>query len=305
MKKLFLPLLSSALLLAACGGGGSPQPAADIAAPAVTLSATQSGKVVNLSAAAADNVGVSKVEFYRGGTLINTDVASPYAFADTVSTANNGNVTYTAKAYDAAGNVGQDSKTIVVNITTPTSTAYQGQYYWALFTDPNDLEGSLLAEGAAIFDEEFIGVDGQMLGAGAYAKLNPLPQVQGEAIIGDITVEGQVVLSSAFFYDTEDTESYLVAIDNDGKFSPTQDGNPIFIGEAATFGLDGKVISEGYFGLLRTNEDPNAVNSLSGSKRGIAKAELLTALKSPGQLNRTLKVTGVKREITQLNRLKR
>ena len=297
MKKLFLPLIGTALLLAACGGESSPQPASDLTAPTITLTASQSGTTVNLSAAAADNVGVTKVEFYRGSTLISTDTASPYTFTDTVNAANNRNVSYSAKAYDAAGNVGQDSKTVAL------TTAYQGQYYWALITDPNDPEGSLLAEGAAIFDLEFTGADGQLLGAGAYAEFNSTPQMQGDATLGKIMISGEATLSNAFFYDLEETKVYLFATDNDGVFDLSPDGDPIFIGEAATFGLDGKVINEGYFGLLRINEDPNAVTSLSGSERGVAKTELLAALKSSGQLNHPLKLAGLKSGTAQLNRL--
>ncbi|CAM4344250.1 Ig-like domain-containing protein [Deinococcus marmoris] len=118
MKKLFLPVLGLSLLLAACGGG-TPQ-IADATAPTVTLDASQSGTTVNLSAAANDNVKVTRVEFYRGSTLVSTDDSAPYTAIATVSAADNGNVTYTARAFDAAGNVGQGSKTIAVSVTPST-----------------------------------------------------------------------------------------------------------------------------------------------------------------------------------------
>ncbi|GGJ18646.1 Ig-like domain-containing protein [Deinococcus roseus] len=100
---------------------------ADTTAPTSSLSLTPSNLTaagnINLTATATDNVGVSKVEFYRGTTLIATDTTSPYTYADPFSSSTqNGTYSYTAKSYDAAGN--NKTSTAVsatVNITSDTT----------------------------------------------------------------------------------------------------------------------------------------------------------------------------------------
>ena len=82
---------------------------ADTTSPTVALTApadgaTVSGSSVTLSASANDNVGVTKVEFYRGTTLIGTATSAPYQVSWNTSTVANGSYSLTAKAYDAANN---------------------------------------------------------------------------------------------------------------------------------------------------------------------------------------------------------
>ncbi|HJV22839.1 MAG TPA: M4 family metallopeptidase [Holophagaceae bacterium] len=81
----------------------------DTTAP--TVSATESGTsgTLTFSATASDNVGVTKVEFYVDGVLKGTDTTSPYAMTLDSTTLSNASHTLTAKAYDAAGNVGTSS----------------------------------------------------------------------------------------------------------------------------------------------------------------------------------------------------
>ena len=47
---------------------------------------------------------MSSVRFYDGTTLKYTDTTSPYSYAWSITSANNGSHSWTAKAYDAAGN---------------------------------------------------------------------------------------------------------------------------------------------------------------------------------------------------------
>lgn len=117
------------------GGGRS-----DRKAPTVSISSPASGTAytsaqsVTIAAAASDNVGVTRVEFYDGSTLAGTDTTAPYSFAWSVTSAKNGNHSWKAKAYDAAGNsttssaisltvniVGTDSTPPTVSITSPSS----------------------------------------------------------------------------------------------------------------------------------------------------------------------------------------
>ncbi|SMB79234.1 chitinase [Deinococcus hopiensis] len=116
-----------------CTLNGNPcdgtTPPADTTAPTVSVTANPTGVTaagtVNLSAAASDNVGVTKVEFYRGAILLSTDTTSPYTAADSVTSAQNGTQTYVAKAFDAAGNTRSASANVTVNIagTTPGTGA--------------------------------------------------------------------------------------------------------------------------------------------------------------------------------------
>ncbi len=105
--------------------GGAPS---DTTAPTVglsssSLSVTAAGSIV-LTASAADNVGVTKVEFYEGGTLLGTKTAAPYTQSVAFTSANNGTHNYTAKAYDAANNSASSTPAVavVVNIGQPADT---------------------------------------------------------------------------------------------------------------------------------------------------------------------------------------
>lgn len=93
-------------------------PVPDTTAPAVSVTApannaTVSGTVL-ISAGASDNVGVSKVEFFVNGSLINTASAAPYTYNWDSTSIANGTYPITAKAYDAAGNVNQSAVTVTV-----------------------------------------------------------------------------------------------------------------------------------------------------------------------------------------------
>jgi len=79
---------------------------------------------VSVTASASDNVGVTKVEFYVNGTLSSTATASPYSYNWNTVTVANDSYTLSAKAYDAAGNVGQSSAvTVIVNNQIADTTA--------------------------------------------------------------------------------------------------------------------------------------------------------------------------------------
>ena len=72
-----------------------------LTSPGATVSGT-----VTLEATATDDVGVTEVRFYAGTTLLGTDTAAPYTFDWDTTAAENGSVTLTAEADDAAGNTG-------------------------------------------------------------------------------------------------------------------------------------------------------------------------------------------------------
>ncbi len=99
--------------------------AADTAAPTVSISSATPGPFaaptsVAINASASDNVGVTRVEFYDGATLKGTDTIAPYSYSWSIVAADAGSHPWTAKAYDAANNVGTSAGlTLVVNGTSP------------------------------------------------------------------------------------------------------------------------------------------------------------------------------------------
>jgi hypothetical protein len=115
----------------------------DTVAPTVSITSPTAGATVSgtfvSTATAADNVGVSKVEFYVDGALKTTDTTgpSPYSGSVDVSGATNGTHSLTAKAYDAAGNIttstavsitvsntgGADTTAPTATVTSPTASA--------------------------------------------------------------------------------------------------------------------------------------------------------------------------------------
>jgi len=97
-------------------------PVVSIASPANAINV---GGTVSISVNATDNVGVSKVEFYVNGVLKATDTATPYVYSWDTTTLAPGAYTLLARAYDAAGNVGQSAITTVtvVNDVTPPTVA--------------------------------------------------------------------------------------------------------------------------------------------------------------------------------------
>jgi hypothetical protein len=95
----------------------NPSAAADTTAPTVAITSPLSGSTVSgnsvITAAAGDNVGVTRVEFYLDNRLLATTTADPFKCRwNTNKRA--GVHSLQAKAYDAAGNVGVST---VVTIT--------------------------------------------------------------------------------------------------------------------------------------------------------------------------------------------
>jgi peptidoglycan/xylan/chitin deacetylase (PgdA/CDA1 family) len=103
---------------------------ADHNAPTVALTAPAAGATVSgqltLTANAADDVAMNRVEFYAGTKLIATVSSAPYETVWNSADEANGPVTLTAKAYDAAGNAASDAVTVTVSNqpadTTPPAT---------------------------------------------------------------------------------------------------------------------------------------------------------------------------------------
>jgi subtilisin family serine protease len=114
---------------------------ADTQAPTVSISSPTGGTVsstVAVNIAASDNVGVTRVDLYKGATLIASSSTAPYSINWDTRTIADGAATLTAYAYDIAGNTGSsasvtvsvsnavDSTAPTVSILSPTSGTVTG-----------------------------------------------------------------------------------------------------------------------------------------------------------------------------------
>ena len=118
------PLVNALRAAQAAGSAPPPPPPpVDTEPPTVNFSAPAVNAAVhgtvNVSANAADNVGITHVDFYDGPSLIGTDSSAPYSVS--WNTAGDGPHTLTANAYDAAGLSGSDTRSVVVDNTAPTA----------------------------------------------------------------------------------------------------------------------------------------------------------------------------------------
>jgi aryl-phospho-beta-D-glucosidase BglC (GH1 family) len=100
-------------------GGDTTPPTVSLASSATTVTAAGN---ITLTATAADDVGVARVEFLDGATLLGSDSAAPYTQLVALTAANNGARSYTARAFDAAGN-SRTSTAVIVTVNIPTSAA--------------------------------------------------------------------------------------------------------------------------------------------------------------------------------------
>ncbi|HET7766805.1 MAG TPA: Ig-like domain-containing protein [Burkholderiales bacterium] len=100
----------------------------DTTPPTVSITAPANGATVkgtvNLTANAADNVGVAGVQFFGDGMALGAeDTAAPYSISIDTTTSSNGPHTLTAVARDAAGNHTTSAPvTVTVNNTAPDTT---------------------------------------------------------------------------------------------------------------------------------------------------------------------------------------
>ncbi len=103
-------------------GTSTPIPV-DSLAPTVSIAAPVEGTTivgaVAVTATATDNTAVSKVDFYRNGALVASDTTIPYSMYWDSLTTPNGGYTLSARATDAAGNVGT-SANVQVALNNPT-----------------------------------------------------------------------------------------------------------------------------------------------------------------------------------------
>jgi len=207
-----------------------------------TNGATVTGLVM-ITAEAQANVGVSKVEFYIGGTKVGEDNDSPYQYSwDTSSLTNNSTHTIQAKAYDTAGNVGESSMvTVTVKNPIPQITIVTP-------TDGETVQGTITIKAEASDDEGISRVDFFINGT-LWESLNSAPyeyvwDTVHSVVDGTYTIEAKVTDSSENY----NSASINVMVNNgqkafggnkyDGAYAiqQTTDGEYIVAGYTASFG---------------------------------------------------------------------
>ncbi len=107
-------------------------------------------QTVAITANASDNVGVTRVEFYDGTTLKATDTTAPYSYAWSVTSADAGTHAWTAKAYDAAGNVGNSNLLSLVVMGTAPSVSIN-----STSTDSSGPNSSLVPTQGQVIDTNY------------------------------------------------------------------------------------------------------------------------------------------------------
>ena len=104
----------------------------DTTPPSVGFTAPSNGATVagtvGVSVSASDNVGVSRVDFYMGSQFMGSRNAAPYSLSWNTTASVDGNYTWKAVAYDAAGNSAESTVGVTVlnnpADTTPPSVGF-------------------------------------------------------------------------------------------------------------------------------------------------------------------------------------
>ncbi len=98
-------------------------PVSDTTAPTVSAASSGTSGTINFTATASDNVGVVRVDFLVDGVVKGSATTSPYSFGFDSTTVTNGTHSLTAKAYDAANNVGT-STAVNFTVSNPVGTTF-------------------------------------------------------------------------------------------------------------------------------------------------------------------------------------
>jgi 3-phytase len=101
--------------------GDTTAPTVAITSPA-TSSRYTTAQTVDVVTSVGDNVGVTKVEFFDNGVYQGAEDTAPFAYTWSLSSGVNGTHRWTAKAYDAAGNMTTSQPVdLTVDVTSVTS----------------------------------------------------------------------------------------------------------------------------------------------------------------------------------------
>jgi hypothetical protein len=117
----------------------------DVTAPTVSITSPVTGStvsgIVGIGVNATDDVGVTRVDFFRAGSLIGSSTTPPFTFAWDSTTVPNASTSLSAKAYDAAGNMTASATVTGINVLNPGGV--DGQSPTGAITSP--AQGSTLS----------------------------------------------------------------------------------------------------------------------------------------------------------------
>jgi len=103
----------------------TPEPPNDTTPPTVAISSPTAGQtvsgIVTITAAADDNVGVTRIDYLQDGRLLAALSPPTFTFAWSTTTVSYGAHTLSARAYDAAGNI-TTSAAVAVTVSNPDET---------------------------------------------------------------------------------------------------------------------------------------------------------------------------------------
>lgn len=105
---------------------------AEGAPPIVAITSPENATSVSgtalISVTAADNIGVTRVEFYINEQLVATETTAPYECSWDTASSPPGVYTLLVKAYDAAGNVSQSISTVINSVQDMAAPTLQAAY---------------------------------------------------------------------------------------------------------------------------------------------------------------------------------
>jgi hypothetical protein len=120
---------------------GSTVSVGDVENPVITSFSVTPGTLVTagkfkLSATATDNIGVTRVEFWRAGKVVGVSATPPYTIEDPVAAGqgSNGSREYWAEAFDKAGNFVASQK-VTVSVAMDPTLGPMSQYGAAVASD--------------------------------------------------------------------------------------------------------------------------------------------------------------------------
>jgi len=111
---------TSALISVTVNNADLIPPTTSITFPTTAVSVSST---ISISAAASDNVGVTKVEFLMDNVITATSTSSPYVQALNTTTLANSSHSLASRAYDAAGNIGSSVPVTIYVNNLPKDTA--------------------------------------------------------------------------------------------------------------------------------------------------------------------------------------
>lgn len=118
-------------------GGDTTPPTTKLITPPIDTTCDEDS--ITIEASASDNIGVTKVQFFRNARLFREVSIAPYRFTWDLISVPNKTYTLTAKAFDAAGNVGTSRPVkVTVNRIAPICRSGPDCRYRALQPRPDE-----------------------------------------------------------------------------------------------------------------------------------------------------------------------